>query len=79
MCCLMKEASINAKQAGERGISAKSVKKVTEEFASDKRPVSGPDVSSQISQAFFTMTSMHDTMQILSWGRGAFASEARIT
>lgn len=26
---LMKEASINAKQAGERGISAKSVKKVT--------------------------------------------------
>ncbi|TVY94029.1 Inner kinetochore subunit [Lachnellula willkommii] len=27
---LMKEASINAKQAGERGISAKSVKKVTE-------------------------------------------------
>ena len=26
----MKEASINAKQAGERGISAKSVKKVTE-------------------------------------------------
>jgi hypothetical protein len=27
---LMKEAGINAKQAGERGISAKSVKKVTE-------------------------------------------------
>jgi len=27
---LMKEATINAKQAGERGISAKSVKKVTE-------------------------------------------------
>ncbi|QSZ33850.1 hypothetical protein DSL72_005423 [Monilinia vaccinii-corymbosi] len=27
---LMKEASINAKQAGERGISAKSIKKVTE-------------------------------------------------
>jgi hypothetical protein len=27
---LMKEASINAKQAGERGISAKNVKKVTE-------------------------------------------------
>ncbi|RFU33589.1 hypothetical protein B7463_g2748, partial [Scytalidium lignicola] len=27
---LMKEASINAKQAGERGISAKSVKMVTE-------------------------------------------------
>jgi hypothetical protein len=26
----MKEASINAKQAGERGISAKNVKKVTE-------------------------------------------------
>ena len=26
----MKEASINAKQAGERGISAKSVKKMTE-------------------------------------------------
>jgi hypothetical protein len=26
----MKEATINAKQAGERGISAKSVKKVTE-------------------------------------------------
>lgn len=26
----MKEAGINAKQAGERGISAKSVKKVTE-------------------------------------------------
>lgn len=26
----MKEASINAKQAGERGISAKSIKKVTE-------------------------------------------------
>lgn len=26
----MKEAAINAKQAGERGISAKSVKKVTE-------------------------------------------------
>jgi len=26
----MKEASIDAKQAGERGISAKSVKKVTE-------------------------------------------------
>jgi hypothetical protein len=26
----MKEASINAKQVGERGISAKSVKKVTE-------------------------------------------------
>lgn len=26
---LMKEANINAKQAGERGISAKSVKKVT--------------------------------------------------
>jgi hypothetical protein len=25
----MKEATINAKQAGERGISAKSVKKVT--------------------------------------------------
>jgi len=25
----MKEASINAKEAGERGISAKSVKKVT--------------------------------------------------
>ncbi|KAF4628179.1 hypothetical protein G7Y89_g9971 [Cudoniella acicularis] len=30
---LMKEAGINAKQAGERGISAKSVKKVTEVFA----------------------------------------------
>lgn len=29
-CRLMKEASINAKQAGERGISAKSIKKVTE-------------------------------------------------
>ncbi|EHL00153.1 hypothetical protein M7I_3920 [Glarea lozoyensis 74030] len=28
--CLMKEATINAKQAGERGVSAKSVKKVTE-------------------------------------------------
>ncbi|KAG9229001.1 hypothetical protein BJ875DRAFT_476047 [Amylocarpus encephaloides] len=27
---LMKEAGINAKHAGERGISAKSVKKVTE-------------------------------------------------
>jgi centromere protein W len=27
---LMREATINAKQAGERGISAKSVKKVTE-------------------------------------------------
>ncbi|ATZ51718.1 hypothetical protein BCIN_07g03070 [Botrytis cinerea B05.10] len=27
---LMKEAGINAKQAGERGISAKSIKKVTE-------------------------------------------------
>ncbi|CZT45552.1 uncharacterized protein RSE6_05869 [Rhynchosporium secalis] len=27
---LMKEATINAKQAGERGISARSVKKVTE-------------------------------------------------
>ncbi|EPE34978.1 Histone-fold containing protein [Glarea lozoyensis ATCC 20868] len=27
---LMKEATINAKQAGERGVSAKSVKKVTE-------------------------------------------------
>ncbi|TAQ91134.1 hypothetical protein B7494_g578 [Chlorociboria aeruginascens] len=27
---LMKEASIDAKQAGEKGISAKSVKKVTE-------------------------------------------------
>lgn len=27
---LIKEATINAKQAGERGISAKSVKKVTE-------------------------------------------------
>jgi hypothetical protein len=27
---LMKEATINAKQAGERGISAKSVKKVAE-------------------------------------------------
>jgi hypothetical protein len=27
---LMKEASINAKQSGERGISAKNVKKVTE-------------------------------------------------
>lgn len=26
----MKEAGINAKQAGERGISAKSIKKVTE-------------------------------------------------
>jgi hypothetical protein len=26
----MKEASIDAKQAGERGISAKSIKKVTE-------------------------------------------------
>lgn len=26
----MKEAGINAKQAGERGISARSVKKVTE-------------------------------------------------
>jgi len=26
----MKEATINAKQAGERGISAKSVRKVTE-------------------------------------------------
>lgn len=30
MLRLMKEASINAKQAGERGISANSVKKVTE-------------------------------------------------
>jgi hypothetical protein len=27
---LMKEATINAKQVGERGISGKSVKKVTE-------------------------------------------------
>ncbi len=27
---LMKEATINAKEAGERGISAKSVKKATE-------------------------------------------------
>jgi hypothetical protein len=26
----MKEATINAKQAGEKGISAKSIKKVTE-------------------------------------------------
>ncbi|KAG9244596.1 hypothetical protein BJ878DRAFT_505498 [Calycina marina] len=30
MNTLMKEATINSKQAGERGISAKSVKKVTE-------------------------------------------------
>lgn len=30
VCRLMKEANINSKQAGERGISAKSVKKVTE-------------------------------------------------
>ena len=34
----MKEASINAKQAGERGISAKNVKKVTE-VGSDIWPV----------------------------------------
>lgn len=35
---LMKEASINAKQAGERGISAKSVKKVTEVSLHCTRP-----------------------------------------
>ncbi|RDL38484.1 uncharacterized protein BP5553_02824 [Venustampulla echinocandica] len=32
---LMKEAGINAKQAGERGISARSVKKVTESMDGD--------------------------------------------
>ncbi|PQE33142.1 Histone-fold domain-containing new1 protein [Rutstroemia sp. NJR-2017a WRK4] len=34
---LMKEAGINAKQAGERGISAKSVKKVTEVWLPPQR------------------------------------------
>lgn len=30
LCSLMREAGINAKQAGEKGISAKNIKKVTE-------------------------------------------------
>lgn len=35
----MKEAGINAKQAGERGISAKSVKKVTKVSLHQAQPL----------------------------------------
>jgi hypothetical protein len=50
----MKEATINAKQAGERGISAKSVKKVTEVRTRRLNPVQAVlTASNQVSLAKF--------------------------
>ena len=49
---LMKEAAIEAKQGGERGITARSVKKVTAVSATDMMPA--PDLAAHSSRDLAT-------------------------